>query len=120
MTGLARRWWRWLPWSVLVVLTAGAPAGALELVDDRGARVQLAASPRRIVSVLPSLTEMVCDLGACQRLVGVDRYSNHPASVRTLPRVTAAPHRHLRARVEVRPDVGCDLCFLAAARRAGG
>ncbi|MFP5483784.1 MAG: ABC transporter substrate-binding protein, partial [Gammaproteobacteria bacterium] len=28
------------------------------------------AAPQRIVSLLPSLTESVCELGACSRLVG--------------------------------------------------
>ena len=45
----------------------------------------LPQAPQRIISLLPSLTESVCELGQCHRLVGVDRYSNHPASVRKLP-----------------------------------
>ena len=59
----------------------------LQVVDDRGVTVDLPQPPQRIVSLLPSLTEMVCALGACERLVGVDRYSNWPASVQKLPRV---------------------------------
>jgi hypothetical protein len=47
--------------------------------------VQLAKPPQRIVSLLPSLTESLCALGGCERLVGVDRYSNWPAHVKTLP-----------------------------------
>ena len=35
----------------------------------------------------PSLTETLCDLGACDRLVGVDRWSSWPASVQGLPRL---------------------------------
>ena len=61
------------------------PARALQLTDDRGVTVTLAQSPQRIVSLLPSLTESVCAMAQCQRLVGVDRYSNYPASVRRLP-----------------------------------
>jgi iron complex transport system substrate-binding protein len=37
--------------------------------------------------ILPSLTETVCELGACDRLVGVDRYSNYPPVVQKLPQV---------------------------------
>ncbi|WP_377015022.1 hypothetical protein [Comamonas sp. JC664] len=46
------------------------------IVDDRGRKVQLAQPPQRIVSLLPSLTESTCALGLCERLVGVDRYSD--------------------------------------------
>ena len=62
-----------------------AAAQASTVLDDRQQTVHIAQAPQRIVSLLPSLTETVCTLGACQRLVGVDRYSNWPASVRTCP-----------------------------------
>lgn len=81
------------------------PAGAVEVVDDRGVRVRLERPPQRIVSVLPSLTEMVCDLGACERLVGVDRYANHPQAVRRLPRVGEGLDPSIEAIVALRPDL---------------
>lgn len=97
---------RWLRAGLLLGLGGVClQAGALELVDDRGVRVQLERPPQRIVSVLPSLTEMVCDLGACARLVGVDRYSNHPESVRRLPRVGGGLDPSIEAIVALRPDL---------------
>lgn len=78
---------------------------ALEMVDDRGVRVTLAQSPQRIVSVLPSLTETVCALGRCSRLVGVDRYSNFPESVRRLPRVGGGLDPSVESIVALRPDL---------------
>lgn len=42
----------------------------------------------RIVSLLPSATEIVCALGLEDRLVGVTHECDHPASVRKLPKVT--------------------------------
>lgn len=77
----------------------------VSVVDDRGHRVQLARAPQRIVSVLPSLTETVCALDACQRLVGVDRYSNWPASIRQLPVVGGGLDPNVEAIVALRPDV---------------
>ncbi|MGI9150114.1 MAG: ABC transporter substrate-binding protein, partial [Limnohabitans sp.] len=62
-------------------------AHAVVLRDDRQVEVSLAQPPQRIVSLLPSLTETVCALGQCQKLVGVDRYSNWPESVTKLPRM---------------------------------
>jgi len=78
---------------------------ALQITDDRGVRVMLAAPPQRIVSLLPSLTETVCALQACQRLVGVDRYSNYPASVQALPQVGGGLDPNIEAIVALRPDL---------------
>jgi iron complex transport system substrate-binding protein len=44
----------------------------------------------RIVSLLPSATEIVCALGLEDRLVGVTHECDFPPSVRRLPRVTRA------------------------------
>ena len=54
----------------LLCLTALLPAHALQLVDDRGVSVSFVQSPQRIISLLPSLTESICGLDQCQRLVG--------------------------------------------------
>ncbi len=89
----------WLFW-------AGAlHAGGIQVMDDRGVTVTLAQSPQRIVSLLPSLTETVCELGQCHRLVGVDRYSNHPASVRALPKVGGGIDPNIEAIVALKPEL---------------
>ncbi len=105
MNAVTRLVWlrRWL--ALLLLWCTGAAAVALEITDDRGARVTLPAAPARIVSVLPSLTEMVCQLGQCQRLVGVDRYSNHPPQVQRLPKVGGGLDPNVEAIVALRPDV---------------
>lgn len=43
----------------------------------------------RIVSLLPSATEIVCALGLQESLVGVSHGCNHPAGIETLPRMTS-------------------------------
>jgi iron complex transport system substrate-binding protein len=82
---------------------AGAAAGAI--VDDGGSAVRLPVAPRRIVSLLPSLTEAVCVLDACDRLVGVDRWSNWPESVQGLPRLGGLDDAPLERIVALRPDL---------------
>ncbi len=89
-----------------LLLCCGATlASALTLPDDRGRPVNLPKSPQRIVSILPSLTEMVCQLDQCQRLVGVDRYSTWPASIAKLPRVGGGLDPNIEAIVALRPDL---------------
>ena len=77
----------------------------IQVTDDRGVVVKFAQSPQRIVSLLPSLTESVCELGQCQRLVGVDRYSNWPAAVTKLPQVGGGLDPNIEAVVALKPDV---------------
>jgi iron complex transport system substrate-binding protein len=78
---------------------------ALQVTDDRGVVVRFAQAPQRIVSLLPSLTESVCELGQCQRLVGVDRYSNWPMAVTKLPQVGGGLDPNIEAVVALKPDV---------------
>jgi iron complex transport system substrate-binding protein len=80
-------------------------AHAVQVTDDRGVEVNFDKPPQRIVSLLPSLTEMVCALDQCQRLVGVDRYSNFPLSVRALPQVGGGLDPSIEAVVALKPDV---------------
>lgn len=80
-------------------------AHALQVTDERGVTVTLAAAPQRIVSLLPSLAETVCALGQCQRIVGVDRYSNYPASLQKLPQVGGGLDPNIEMIVALKPDV---------------
>jgi iron complex transport system substrate-binding protein len=92
-------------WLLLLLCACSLPAQALSITDDRGRTVTLARAPQRIVSLLPSLTETVCELGGCARLVGVDRYSDFPASVRALPQVGGGLDPSVEAIVALRPDL---------------
>ena len=73
--------------------------------DDRGATLRFKLPPRRIVSLLPSLTEGVCALGACTLLVGTDRFSNWPASVVSLPKLGDIEAAQVERIVALKPDV---------------
>lgn len=78
---------------------------AVTVRDDRQQEVVIAQVPERIVSLLPSLTETVCALGQCHKLVGLDRYSNWPASVRKLPRLGGGLDPSMEAVLAQRPDL---------------
>jgi iron complex transport system substrate-binding protein len=80
-------------------------AQAVVLRDDRQVDVTFTKPPQRIVSLLPSLTEMVCALGQCQKLVGVDRYSNWPDSIAKLPRMGGGIDPNIESVVAVKPDL---------------
>ncbi|MDR3016033.1 MAG: helical backbone metal receptor [Delftia acidovorans] len=88
-----------------VEVPQGSTPAPYTVTDMRGREVRLARVPQRIVSLLPSLTESLCALDACERIVGVDEFSNHPARVAALPKLghTFAPL--VEATVRLRPDV---------------
>ena len=84
---------------------SNAAPPSIRFVDDRGRNIVLAAPPARIVSLLPSLTETVCELGACDRLVGTDRFSNWPAAVRALPKLGGLEDAQVERIVALKPDL---------------
>ena len=91
--------------ALLLLLAFTLRAAAVEIKDDLGHTTTLAAPPQRIVSLLPSLTETVCELGACSRLVGVDRYSNFPAQANALPRVGGLDDTNIEMIAALKPDL---------------
>ena len=95
-------------WLAAALIFAGALPTAqaqISLLDDRGAKLVLAAPPARIVSLLPSLTESVCALGGCTKLVGTDQYSNWPASVLKLPKLGSLDDAQIERIVGLKPDL---------------
>ena len=81
------------------------PAQAVIVLDDRQQKVQISQAPQRIVSLLPSLTETVCALQQCHKLVGLDRYSNWPESVKAIPRVGGGLDPNIESIVALKPDL---------------
>ncbi|MFQ5512485.1 MAG: helical backbone metal receptor, partial [Candidatus Krumholzibacteriia bacterium] len=57
----------------------GNDADAIVLTDALGDELRLAGPPKRIVSLVPSITESLIELGAGGRLVGITGYCVHPA-----------------------------------------
>lgn len=106
--------------TLLGVLGAGTAAQAadppIRVTDDRGRTLSLPRPAQRVVALLPSLTEGVCALQACDRLVGVDRFSNWPASVRALPQLGGLEDTTVERLVRLQPD----LVLAAVSARALG
>lgn len=94
-------------WLFLLALWLGycGAWAAVSITDDKGRKVSIAQAPKRIVSLLPSLTETVCALGRCQDLVGVDRYSNFPQGVRKLPQLGGGLDPQIEAIFALKPDL---------------
>jgi iron complex transport system substrate-binding protein len=84
---------------------ASAVAFPVSVVDDAGATVAIESEPRRIVSLAPSNTEIVCALDACDRLVGITDFDDYPPEVADVPDVVIAAQVDVEAVVDAAPDL---------------
>jgi iron complex transport system substrate-binding protein len=98
--------------------TGGSAAHAARFVlrDDLQRDVEFARPPPRIISMVPSVTETVCALEACGRLVATDRFSDWPAQVRALPKAGGFDDAEIEMIVGLKPD----LIFLGRSQRITG
>jgi len=88
-----------------MVALAPAPAATLTVTDQTGRTVTLAAPPRRIVSLVPGVTEMVFAIGAEDRLVGVTDFCDFPAAARKKRSVGGMLAPSLETLVALQPDL---------------
>jgi iron complex transport system substrate-binding protein len=90
----------------VALLPAGplpAPAGTVS--DMSGHAVALTAPAQRIVSLVPSATELIFALGADDRLVGRTDYCDFPPAARAKPSVGGMLDPSLERIVALRPDL---------------
>ena len=73
--------------------------------DEAGRRVLVPDTPRRIIALAPSITEMIYSLGREDRLVGVAQQSDYPAAAKSLPTVGTFVRPDIEKIVALRPDL---------------
>lgn len=104
---------RTIPWFCLAVLLVyglspvmaqAAEFGPQTFVDDLGRSVTLPHTPRRIISLAPSLTETLFEIGLGERVVGVTQYCDYPPEAQAKPKVGYI-HPNLEAIVALQPDL---------------
>jgi iron complex transport system substrate-binding protein len=91
----------------IAALMAGAilATGCVGREDGPKRSVDGEVSPRRIVSLAPSLTETLFALGLGERVVGVTRYCAHPPEVIALPKIGGHLDPNFEAIVSLEPDL---------------
>lgn len=75
------------------------------VTDELGQQVTLDKEPMRIVTMIPSHTEIICALAACEKLVAVDEFSNYPLEVNALENLGSAYSPNIEAIVALAPDL---------------
>ncbi|NOY68571.1 MAG: cobalamin-binding protein [Deltaproteobacteria bacterium] len=80
-------------------------AQAHKVVDQTGREIFVPKHPVRVVSLSPSMTEIIFDLGCENRLVGVTRFSNYPEKAKSVPRVGTYIYLDTERIVSLAPDL---------------
>ena len=79
-------------------------ATTVVVTDDLGRAVRLASPPARVVSIAPSNTENLYALGAGDRLVAVNEWSDYPPEARRKPQIRGM-RPSLEQLVALRPEL---------------
>ncbi len=91
--------------ALLCIAPSAHSTGAIQIKDARQKSISFDKPVQRIVSLQPSFTEAICALNACDRLVGVDRYSSWPAQIGNVPKVGSLRDPDLEKILALKPDV---------------
>ena len=59
----------------------------MEFQDQLGRKIELSSRPERIVSLVPSQTELLVDLGLGENLVGITKFCVHPPELRKIKKI---------------------------------
>lgn len=98
-------YWRRALLIVTVMFSSVASAQNIRVVDDNQHAVTLFGPAQRIVSLAPSLTELLFAAGAGNRIVGVSEYSDYPPQAKELPIVGRYDLLDMEAIVGLDPDL---------------
>ena len=78
---------------------------AIVTIAARDAAPRAADTPKRIVSLVPALTEMLFAIGSGPQVVGVSSFDDFPPDVKSLPRVGALVDPDMERILSLRPDL---------------
>ena len=91
--------------AVLTVCLPSVTLSAIEILDADGNLVRLDKPAERVISLAPSLTEILFAIGAAQRVVGVIEYSDFPPEAKTLPVIGRFDLLDIEKVLELEPDL---------------
>jgi len=75
------------------------------IIDQLGREITVPENPQRVISLAPSITEIVFDLGQEKRLVGATQFSTYPDGAKKIPRVGSYVRLDLEKIIALKPDL---------------
>lgn len=89
---------------IILCVWSAVSEGAV-FTDGLGRELRMDHVPKRIVTLAPSITEILYDLGMGERVVGVTKYSYYPAEAATKPKVGSYVDLNVEMIVSLSPDL---------------
>jgi len=90
---------------LLAALALRVQAAPVVAVDDAGRELRLERPPARIVTLAPSLTELVFAAGGGQAIVAVDSSSDFPPAARAIPRIGDVARIDVERLLALKPEL---------------
>ena len=90
---------------VLLLTVSVAWSNPVQFTDDDGRSITMQQSPQRVVSLVPSVTEILFRIGAGDRVVGVTYHSTFPPEAATRPIIGGFFNPDLQRVRALKPDV---------------
>ena len=90
---------------ILSLLVSPLSSAAIEAVDDNGDQLKLANVAQRIISLSPNTTEILFHIGAGEKIVGADEYSNYPPAANDIVRVNNHAAANYELILSLKPDL---------------
>ncbi|MGI6084592.1 MAG: ABC transporter substrate-binding protein [Acetivibrionales bacterium] len=75
------------------------------LTDSRGIEITLNKTPQKIISLLPSNTEILFALGYGDRIIAVSEYCNYPDETSDIPKLPSGEMLNIEEIIALIPDV---------------
>ncbi|MBZ5497890.1 MAG: cobalamin-binding protein [Acidobacteriia bacterium] len=85
--------------------SAGVPTATVEYTDGIGRPIVLPRHPQRVISLAPSVTEVLYLLGADDRLIGVTTHCDWPEDAKGKPKIGTLLNPNFETILAARPDL---------------
>ncbi|MFC7358379.1 ABC transporter substrate-binding protein [Jejudonia soesokkakensis] len=78
----------------------------MEVIDQLGRKLHFDTIPKRIVSLVPSQTELLVDLGLEDRIIGITKFCVHPLHLRKTKAIVGGTKQvHFNKIAELEPEI---------------
>lgn len=86
-------------------ITTSSVVTSYQVTDSRGTMVTFEKVPQKIISLLPSDTEIIYAFGLGENLIAVSKYCNYPEDTKNKQKLDSGSKTNVEAIIGLKPDV---------------